>query len=463
MSVDLIISGGTVVNADGRRPATVVVGDGRVTALLEPGTTPPGSEHATVIDATGKLVLPGGVDPHCHVATALGEFTTIDDYRLTSTAALYGGTTTIVDFAIPDDDQTPVDAVVRRGELAQQARCSVALHACVRTWTDDTAHQLRVLAKDGVSTVKLFTTYRDLMMVGPDEILAVMRTMNEVGGLTYVHAESNHLIEDTQARQAAAGRIGSADHAASRPQITERAAVAEVLTIAEATGAAVYFVHQTTPEVVDMVSAARIRGVRAFSETCTHYLTLDSTAYDTEHPEWYVCCPPLRAPETVEGLRVRALSGGIQTIGSDHCCFHGSDKARAGHDVRAMPYGMPGVESRLPVIYSEFVHGRGLPVERFVDLTATTPARLNGIADRKGRIAVGLDADIVVWDADVRRTMSTDTVHMGVDYEPYQGREIRGWPRDVITAGRIALRDGRFTDPGPTGPRLTANPVFPPR
>lgn len=460
MSVDLIITGGTVVNADGRRAATVVVGDGRVTALVEPGATVPDGADATVIDAAGKLVLPGGVDPHCHVATALGEFTTIDDYRLTSTAALYGGTTTIVDFAIPDDDQTPTDAVELRGQLAEQARCSVALHACVRDWTQDTPHQLAMLAKDGVTTVKLFTTYRDLMMLGPDEILAVMRTMSEVGGLTYVHAESNHLIEDTQARQAAAGRIDSAHHAESRPEITERAAVAEVLTIAEATGAAVYFVHQTTPEVVDMVSAARIRGVRAFSETCTHYLTLDSTAYDTEHPEWYVCCPPLRAPHTVAELRIRALSGGIQTIGSDHCCFHGGDKARAGHDTRSMPYGMPGVESRLPVVFSEFVHGQGMSLERFVELTASAPARLNGIADRKGGIAVGMDADIVVWDPDVRRIMSTNTVHMGVDYEPYQDREIQGWPRDVITNGRIALRAGQFTDPGPSGHRLNANPIF---
>lgn len=456
--VDLVVRGGTVVNADGRRHATVLVGQGRVVALLDPSAPVPSGRE--VIDATGLLVLPGGVDPHCHVDTALGEFTTIDSYEQTSSAALYGGTTTIVDFAIPADDQTPTEAVAHRSELAQNARCSVALHACVRRWDDTTADQLRALADDGVTTVKLFTTYRDMMMVSPDVILAVMKTMESFGGLTYVHAESNHLIENVQAQQAAAGRIGSVDHALSRPEITERAAVAEVLTIAEAIDAAVYFVHQTTPEVVDMVSAARVRGVRAFSETCTHYLTLDSTAYATEHPEWYVCCPPLRNPDTVEGLRMRTLGGGIQTIGSDHCCFHGADKARAGHDVRAMPYGMPGVESRLPVIFSEFVHGRDLTVERFVDLTATTPARLNGLGATKGRIAPGTDADLVVWDPAAEKTVSVDNMHMGIDYEPYHDRVVRGWPRDVVTGGRIAMRDGIFTDPGAVGQRLRANPVF---
>jgi dihydropyrimidinase len=462
-SVDLIIEGGTVVNAGGRSAATVVVGGGRILALTEPGASVAGVTGATeVIDATGRLVLPGGVDPHCHVETALGEFTTTDDYERTSVAALHGGTTTIVDFGIPTAGQTPTEAIALRTELAATARCSVALHACVRHWDDTTADRLRELAAGGVTTVKLFTTYRDLLMVGPGEVLAVMRTMREIGGLTYVHAESNHIIESVQASQAAKGRIGSADHAASRPEISERAAVAEVLTTAEAVGAAVYFVHQTTPEVVDMVAAARLRGVRAYSETCTHYLTLDSGAYAGEHPERYVCCPPLRDPATAEGLRRRVLSGGIATIGSDHCCFHGEDKARAGHDVRAMPYGMPGVETRLPVIFSEFVRDRGLPVERFVELTAAMPARLNGLAPRKGAIAVGADADVVVWDAERTRVVDVAGMHMGMDYEPYQGRTVTGWPETVVVGGRIALRDGRFTDPGEIGARLMAAPVFAP-
>jgi dihydropyrimidinase len=459
---DLIISGGTVVNANGRTAATVVVGDGRILALVEPGEPVPGATDATtVIDATGKLVLPGGVDPHCHVATALGEFSTTDDYRQTSSAALYGGTTTIVDFAIPNRDQTTVEAVAERTGLATESRCSVALHACVREWDDTTADQLRALAADGVVTVKLFTTYRDLLMVSSDTVLAVLSTMRDIGGLTYVHAESNHIIESVQAAQAAKGRIGSADHALSRPEISERAAVAEVLAIAEAIDAAVYFVHQTTPEVVDMVTAARNRGVHAYSETCTHYLTLDSTSYAGAYPERYVCCPPLRDPATVAELQARAVNNGIATVGSDHCCFHGDDKARAGHDVRVMPYGLPGVELRLPVTFSEFVHQRGMSVERFVDLTSTQPARLNGLAPRKGQIVAGADADVVVWDPQAERTVAVADLHMGLDYDPFDGRVVRGWPEVVVVGGRIALRDGQFTDPGPVGARLQAAPIFP--
>jgi dihydropyrimidinase len=460
--VDLVVQGGTVVNTNGRSEATVVLGGGRILALLDPDSPlSAAAARAEVVDATGKLVLPGGVDPHCHVDTALGEFKTTDDYRQTSTAALFGGTTTIVDFAIPTAGQEPVDAVSARGTLAEQARCSVALHACVRRWDDTTAGQLRQLAAEGVTTVKLFTTYRDLLMVSSDEVLAVLRTMRDLGGLTYVHAESNHIIESVQATQAARGRIGSADHAASRPEISESAAVAEVLAIAEAIGAPVYFVHQTTPEVVDMVRAAQLRGVRAFSETCTHYLTLDSSAYAGEHPERYVCCPPLRDPDTVRRLQIRAAHGSIDTVGSDHCCFHGDDKARAGHDVRAMPYGMPGVESRLPVLFSEFVHGQGMSVERFVALSATAPARLNGLGDRKGIIAVGADADVVVWDPAAESVIDVGSTHMGMDYDPYQGRLVRGWPEVVIAGGQLVVQDGTFIDPGPVGARLRAAPVFP--
>ena len=458
---DLIISGGTIVNASGRSRGTVVVGGGRILALLEPGAEVSGVTADTqIIDATGKLILPGGVDPHCHVDTALGEFTTTDDYRQTSTAALYGGTTTIVDFAIPGADQTPVQAVAARTALAQNSRCWVALHACLRDWDDTSADQLRELAGQGVVTVKIFTTYRDLLMVSSDVVLKVLQAMRGIGGLTYVHAESNHIIESVQASQAAKGRIGSAGHAASRPEISERAAVAEVLAIAEAIDAAVYFVHQTTPEVVDMVTAARNRGVRAFSETCTHYLTLDSTAYDGEHPEQYVCCPPLRDPATVHDLQARAVNDGIATIGSDHCCFHGSDKARAGHDVRAMPYGMPGVELRLPVIFSEFVNKQGMSVERFVELTSTAPARLNGLAPRKGVIAPGADADILVWDADKEITVELSGTHLGLDYEPYEGWLVRGWPEVVVVNGTIAVQSRSFFDPGPIGPRLNAEPVM---
>lgn len=464
MSVDLIIRGGTVVNAAGRSPATVAIGGGRILALADPAAEIAGVTDATeVIDATGRLVLPGGVDPHCHVDTALGEFTTTDDYTRTSIAALHGGTTTIVDFAIPTTGQTSSEAVAHRTELARTARCPVALHACVRDWNATTADQLRELAVGGVTTVKIFTTYRDLLMVGPDTMLAVLRTMREIGGLTYVHAESNHIIESVQTDQAAKGRIGSADHAASRPEISERAAVAEVLATAEAVDAAVYFVHQTTPEVLDMVAEARLRGVRAYSETCPHYLVLDSRSYAGEHPERYVCCPPLRDPGTVEGLRQRAISGGIATIGSDHCCFHDEDKARAGHDVRAMPYGMPGVETRLPVIFSEFVGKRGMPVERFVELTATAPARLNGLAPRKGAVTVGADADVVVWDRERTRELDVAAMHMGMDYEPYQGLTVTGWPATVVVGGKVALRDGQFTDPGEVGGRLAAAPVFTPR
>ncbi len=457
--VDLIVTGGTIVNSDGRFVADIVVSDGVVQQLIKPGS---GQFLAAdkAIDATGLLVLPGGVDPHCHVDTKLGEFATVDDYRSASIAAIWGGTTTIVDFAFPSDGQGPLAAVRQRSVEAAEARCSVALHACVRQWEDSVPDQLRQLAAEGVTTVKLFTTYRDLMMLNADEILAVMKVMRDSGGLTYVHAESNHIIEDAQAAGAAAGHIASVDHPHTRPEIAEKAAVEEVLSIAEAIKAPVYFVHQTTPEVVDMVTAARNRGVRAYSETCTHYVTLDSSHYQGAHPELYVCCPPLRSPSTVAALRTRVVGGAVATIGSDNCCFPSSAKKISGHDVRSMPYGLPGVEQRMPVLFSEFVHGEGMSVEQFVELTAHRPAELNGLADRKGSIVVGADADLVIWDPHLVRTITVEGTHQGVDYDPYEGRVVRGWPRDVVVAGRIALRNRMFTDPGPVNDRIFARSIF---
>lgn len=458
--VDLVINGGTIVNADGRFRADIVVSDGIVQELRQPGH---GSlpRAKTTIDASRMLVLPGGVDPHCHVNTKLGPFATIDNYCSSSIAALWGGTTTIIDFAFPDDGQTPLEAARERTSAAAAARCSVALHSCVRAWDETVPEQLQQLVAEGIPTVKLFTTYRDLMMLNADAILNVMKTMRDLGGLTYVHAESNHIIEDAQSSSAAAGKISSANHPHSRPEIAEKAAVQEVLAIAEAVRAPVYFVHQTTAEVVDAVTESRARGVRAFSETCTHYVTLDSTCYEGDTPEIYVCCPPLRDPATVHELRTRVLTGSIATIGSDNCCFPSSQKRASSHDVREMPYGLPGVEHRLPVMFSEFVHDEGMSVEHFVEITSHRAAELNGIAERKGLIAVGADADLVVWDTEMTKTISVGETHQGLDYDPYVNRLVRGWPRDVVVVGRVALRDRVFTDPGPIGGRLFGRPIFP--
>jgi dihydropyrimidinase len=453
---DLVVHGGTVVNAGGSGPATVVVSGGRITAVLDPELPLP--PHQRAVDATGSLVIPGGVDPHCHIGQRLGEYQALDDYQQASTAALWGGTTTVVDFAIPEPGQSPLAAVHERRELAAISRCDTALHGCVVRWTDGTAKEIVEMAGLGVRTIKLFTTYRDVVMAEPDTILEVLRTLHEQGGIAYVHAEANHVVEDSQRAALLAHLADAGHHPGTRPELAEAAAVHTVLRTAEHVGAPVYFVHQTTTEAVDLVRAARRRGVRAYTETCPHYLTLDETTYAGPNPERFVCCPPLRHPDTVAGLRARAVTGDVDALGSDHCCYSTGQKLEHADDVTEMPNGLPGVETRLPVGFTTLVLESGMPVERFVGLFATNPARLNGLTG-KGVIAPGADADLVVLNPHGRRAARVQDLHMASDYTPYEGRPLVGWPSTVISGGRVVVDEQGFHDPGPVGRTLHAAPL----
>jgi D-hydantoinase len=461
-TADLVIEGGTVVTDAWTKRATVVVVGERIEAIVD--TAEEAAQIAAVrrIDATGRLVMPGGVDPHCHVGIRVGSYTTRDTYTSASLAALAGGTTTIVDFAIPAPGQDPLEALAERLSFARTSRCDYAEHGCLNGPTSSIPATVRALADAGVRTIKLFTTYRGLLMVDTETIAEVMAAMNDVGGLTYVHAEANDLVEAAQLQALNAARIGAAGHAATRPEAAEERAVADVLGAAERMNAAVYFVHQSTPGAIDLVQAARARGLHAFTESCPHYLTLDDGRYGSAHPERWVCCPPLRNRETVDALGTRAEMGLIDTVGSDHCCYDSVQKAERADDVREMPNGLPGVETRLPIVFDRFVATGRITPERFVAMVATNPARLNGLYPRKGTIAVGSDADVVILDPQASRTVSAAELHMETDYSPYEGLSVIGWPSTVVAKGRVVVDDGHLIDPGPVGEFIEAEAMQPP-
>ncbi|AQA06399.1 dihydropyrimidinase [Mycobacterium sp. MS1601] len=453
-----MIRGGTVVNSDWSGPADLGIRDGRIAAVLAPGT--PADSAERVVDAGGMLLLPGGVDPHCHVGFTSGEFTSLDTYLEATKAAVLGGTTTIIDFAIPRPGQSPWEAIVERQALASEALCDSALHACVVEWDDTVPAQLAKAADIGIMTVKMFTTYRGEVMANEDTILKVMKTLKELGGMAVVHAEANHIIEDTQLELAAAQMISACHHHLSRTELSETASVAEILAIAEALDTPVYFVHQSSAEAVELVNRARMRGVRAFSEVVAHHVTLDDSEYSGANPERFVCCPPLRPRETVEGLRDTVHRGLIDTLASDHCCYDTAQKEKTPGDVRIMPNGLPGVETRMPVLFDQLVHQGGMSVQKLVALSATNPARLNGLYPRKGVIAVGSDADIAVWDPALTRTVRTAELHMTTDYTPYEGREVTGWPVTVIVNGHVVVENGSLTNGDTTiGRSIQSAPV----
>jgi dihydropyrimidinase len=453
--VDAIIRGGTVVTDSWSGAADVLIGQGVIRGLVQPGSGRPAG--ATEIDASGKLVLPGGVDPHCHVGFTSGAYTTRDDYRQATTAAVFGGTTTIVDFAIPRPGQTPAEAVALQRAKAEQGLCDSALHACVTGWDSTVPAQLKELVHDGVVTVKMFTTYRGETMADEDTILRVMTHLRDLGGMVVIHCEANHIVEDVQHRCAGEHRIAAEHHHHTRPELAEDASVAEVLAIAESLRAPVYFVHQSTPSAVDLVVRARARGVQAFTEAVTHHLVLDDRVYAQAGPERFVCCPPLRAEATARELGVRLLAGEVTTVGSDHCCYDTEQKMERRDDVRHMPNGLPGVETRLPVLFSEFVVKRGLSPERFVALTSANPARLNGLYPRKGSLLPGADADIVIWDPRPTGRIDVATLHMATDYTPFQGLAVTGAVSSVLVGGRIVVDQGVLVDGAPHGRHLRAN------
>ncbi|WP_427007553.1 amidohydrolase family protein [Pseudarthrobacter sp. H2] len=452
---ELVIANGTVVNSFGRRHAHIVVRDGRIVRLVD--ASEPVPDAGRTIDAAGRLVIPGGVDGHCHVAQVTGRFRTLDDYRTTSTAALWGGTTTIIDFGIPRDAQeTPLAAVLHKKELARDSRCDVALHGSVVSWDETVPWQLEQLAAEGVRSVKMYTTNRGTTMADGDTILKVMREMVRLDGLTYIHAEHDPIIADCTQQHAEDGRIGIEHLHRTRPELAEEVSVKETLAMAEYTKAPVYFVHQSTPGAVDLVNEARGRGLEAFSETCPHYLTLDDSVYGSAFPEWYACCPPMRSAETVAALKERLADGAIHTVSSDHSCYDLSQKRERTDDVRAMPHGLPGVETRMPVTFTAMMESARNTVEDFVEVFSAGPARINAVP-RKGTIAEGFDADLVIFDPAEQRTVDGADLHMGTDFSPFDGVKLTGWPGVVVSAGRVVVDGDGFHDPGPVGRFVARN------
>ncbi|MFT4042380.1 MAG: dihydropyrimidinase [Gordonia sp. (in: high G+C Gram-positive bacteria)] len=455
-----VIRGGTVVEASWMGAADVIIAEQTIVGIVSPGSALPAQWNPDVeIDATGQLVMPGGVDPHCHVGFTSGEFTSLDDYRECTTAALFGGTTTIVDFAIPRPGQRPIDVAHTQLAKASEGLCDSALHASVTAWDESIPDQLAQLVDLGVVTVKMFTTYRGESMADADTILRTMQTLGPLGGMVVIHCEANVIIEEDQRRAAIRGEVDACHMHATRSELAETAAVADVLAIAERLDTPVYFVHQSTPAAIDLVADARRRGISAMTESVMHHLILDDSHYGGDYPERFVCCPPLRDRRTVDALGQYLFNGEITAVGSDHCCYDTAQKNVNRHDVRAMPNGLPGVETRMIVLFSEFVVGKGLDPRRFVAVSATNPAIANGIFPQKGSLQPGSDADIVIWDPNVVWRISADALHMATDYTPYEGMAVTGRPRTVLVRGQVVIDGGDLVDNRPLGRHIDAHPI----
>jgi len=441
----MLVRGGTVVDAGGERVADLRTGaDGRV-AEVEPALDPlPGEQ---VLEASGCLVVPGGVDVHTHLHLPVGSVRVSDDFRTGTVAAAIGGTTTIVDYVTAYRGEDPLAALATWRRWAEPSAVDYGLHM---TFTEAVAESsIAGCIEAGVTSFKLYMAYPDRLQVDDRTIYDIMVATGRHGGLVTLHAENGGVIEALRRKALAEGRRGVIEHAKTRPAVLEAEAVTRAAAIAEVARAPVYIVHVSSAPALAAVREARNRGVEILAETCPQYLHLDVSALGGEDGADFVCTPPLRDPWHAEELWEGLARGTVHTVATDHCPFLRDDR-RAGTggggwtDFTEIPGGLPGIETRLALVWEGVRAGR-ITVADWVRLCAEAPARTFGLWPAKGCLAVGADADVVVWDPFRRQSLDAELLHMHADHSPYAGRVAVGWPRAVLSRGRLVADDGVFT------------------
>lgn len=443
---DLLIRGGTLVDAAGAQVADLLIRDGRIAArgaaAAEQGAGAP------EMDATGLLVMPGGIDTHTHMAHPIDRMgiTTADDFHTGTVAAACGGVTTIIDFALQRKGDRLAEVMERRlEEVAADAVVDYGLHMIVTDVRDDVIAELPELIAAGHPSFKIYMTYAD-KVVHDRELLRVLEAAADGGGLVYLHCENdcavNHLIH----RFLEAGHTEPEYHARSRPPQVEAEATNRAILMAEVVGAPVCIAHVTSAEAAEVVARARQRGIAVAAETCPQYLVLTEDRYHDDgdfQAAKYVCSPPLRPGGHPEALWSALEDGSLQQVSSDHAPFRFADQKTQGRgNFTRIPNGLPGVETRLPIIFSEGVSKGRISPSRFVELTSTNPARIFGLYPRKGSLEVGADADLVFFDPEAEAVVDATDLHSAVDYNPFEGMALKGLPVLTVSRGEVVARDG---------------------
>lgn len=444
-----LIKGGKVVSAKATTPADVLI-EGEKIAKVAAGIDPAGH---TVVDAEGMLVLPGGIDVHTHLDMPFGGTVSADDYEWGTRAAAIGGTTTIIDFALQSMGKPMTEAFATwRAKSEGKACVDYALHMAVTdlgpndAWLDDVDEMVR----RGITSFKIFMAYPNVLMVNDRTIYKLMERTKKLGALVLVHAENGTVIDAIVQEALAAGNTGPLYHALTRPPAAEAEAVHRVFAISELAGKAnTYIVHVSCEEAMREVEAARKRGLPAMGETCTQYLVL-SIEDDMGKPGFedakYVFTPPLREKKNQEPLWNAVKNDVLQVVSTDHCPFRFADQKTLGlKEFTKIPNGGPGIENRMQLTYHHGVNAGRMSLERFVEVTAENPARIFGMYPRKGVVAAGSDADILVWDPEAKYKITAATQHMHTDYSIFEGFEVKGNARLVYSRGECIVEGGKFT------------------
>ncbi len=443
-----LLSGGTVTTATQSRLAAVRFTDGRIVEIgdLAPLT---GEE---VVDCSGCLVLPGGIETHSHLDLEAMGTVTADDFATGTRSALAGGTTTVLDFATQFHGETLTQGLSRWHKKARgQAVTDYGFHLAMTQWRPEFADEMAQIVAAGVTSFKMYMAYRGSMMVEDDEIYAALAASSRLGATIGFHCENGLVIDALVREEQARGHTAAFYHQRTRPPALEREALGRLTMIAELLDAQHYIVHLSAGETIDEVRRARQRGSKVVAETCPQYLLLDDSLYGTADSDelevrQYLMSPPLRAPENLDALWAGLADGDIQFVGTDHCSFNLHGQKDQAPDFASIPNGAPGIELRLALLYTYGVAQERISAERLVAVTSENAARYFGLYPRKGALLPGSDADVVVYDPRPRWTVTHSQLHDNVDHTPYEGRQIQGRIRDVFLRGQHVVRDGVLSD-----------------
>ncbi len=451
----LLIRGGEVVTARGRCVADVWC-EGETVSRVEQGIPPP--PGAVVVEAAGKQVFPGFVDPHVHAYLPLTNTKAKSDYANCTRAALLGGTTCIMDFAGSGMEKNLDEAWAAWTAQAEgKAACDYAWHLTITRFDEATRRQLEKQVAKGLRSVKVYLAYKPALAISDEDLFRVLEFAAAHDVVVMAHCENAELIPSLQRKLLAEGKTGPEWHEPSRPPMVEAEGVCKFLTFAAAAGAKAYVVHLSCEEALTMADRFRGKLKHLCVETMIQYLTLDKSYAERKNFEGakWILSPPLRSTSDQAALWKGLAEGRIDTLGTDHCPFDFKGQKELGRgDFTKIPNGLAGVEERVALAYTAGVVGGRISPERFVEVAAENPAKIFGLWGRKGTVAPGFDADLVVWDPDARRTISQKTQSLDTDYNPYEGFEVRGAPEVVTVRGEIMVRNGKFVGPAGKGRRL---------
>lgn len=441
-----LIKGGTIVTASDMYEADVMIEDEKIAAI----GTDLDAEEAEIIDATGNYLFPGGIDPHTHLDMPFGGTVTCDDFESGTIAAAYGGTTTIIDFCLTNKGEPLQKAVNTWHEKSQhKAVIDYGFHLMIGEANEAILNELPVIIEEeGITSFKVFMAYKHVFQADDETLFRTLVEAKKLGALVMVHAENGDVIEYLVTKALSEGNTSPIYHALTRPPELEGEATGRAAELTGLAGSQLYVVHVSCAEAVKKITEARSKGYQVWGETCPQYLLLDQTDLEKENFEGakYVWSPPLREKWNQEVLWNALKSGQLQTFGSDQCSFHFNGQKDLGRDdFSKIPNGGPMIEDRFSLLFSEGVKKGRISLNQFVDLVSTKSAKLFGLFPKKGTIAVGSDADIVIFDPNKKRTISASTHHMNVDYNAFEGMEVTGEPVSVLSRGEFVIKDKAFT------------------